>query len=143
MSTENKIVGSITVSAPFEREDRTYYATVIFDLHEDGQRSLRAQRIDDGRYVVHDQDFQEEAYALMHAWDTRELELTVAELKRENAALRLSLQEMLEEFAGIVPNANCACHIAPPCSDCVTWAGARERIADARAALSPQEAARG
>lgn len=137
MSTENKIVGSITVSAPFEREDRTYYATVIFDLHEDGQRSLRAQRIDDGRYVVRDQDFQEEAYALMHAWDTSELELTVAELKRENAALRDRLERLRESVVDALPLADWALlEQSPPCAD--------QKIVDAvRAALSPQEAARG
>lgn len=131
MSTENKIVGSITVSAQFEREDRTYYATVVFDLHEDGQRSLRAQRIDDGRYVVHDQDFQEEAYALMHQWDTRELELTVEQLKRENAALR----EAASSVALTLYHPSHCAMLSP-----FVLAGLGDTL---RAALSPQEAARG
>jgi hypothetical protein len=84
----NPIIGSITVSAPFERDGRTYHATVIFDLHEDGQRSLRQQYVTRGVYVVNDQDFDEPAYKLMHAWDTRELEIEVEQLKRELAPLR-------------------------------------------------------
>ncbi len=87
-NTSNPIIGSITVSAPFDRDGRTYHATVIFDLHEDGQRSLRVQRVDDGLYVVRDQDFEEAAYALMHGWDTRELEIEVEQLKAELRAVR-------------------------------------------------------
>ncbi len=84
----NPIIGSITVSAPFEREGRTYHATVTFDLHEDGQRSLRQQYVTRGVYVVNDQDFDEPAYKLMHAWDTRELKIEVEQLKAELRAVR-------------------------------------------------------
>lgn len=138
MSPENKIIGSVTVSAPFEREDRTYYATVIFDLHEDGQRSLRAQRIDDGRYIVHDQDFQEEAYALMHRWDTRELQIEVGQLKRENAALREHFDNLRQAAINVLPLADWALLEQSPVA-------VDQDIVDALrdAALSPQEAARG
>jgi hypothetical protein len=91
--TSNNIIGTITVSAPFERDGRRYDATVTFDLHADCQRSLRKQEVTSGVYIVHDQDFEEDAYALMHAWNTRELELTVAALERENAAIRVDRDE--------------------------------------------------
>ncbi len=84
----NPIIGTITVAAPFERDGRRYDATVTFDLHADGQRSLRKQDVTSGVYIVHDQDFEEPAYALMHAWNTRELEIEVEQLRAELRAVR-------------------------------------------------------
>jgi hypothetical protein len=37
---------------------------------------------------VRDQDFEEPAYALMHAWNTRELEIEVEQLRAELRAVR-------------------------------------------------------
>ena len=34
--------------------------------------------------------------------------------------------DRLEELLGDPPNANCSCHISPPCNDCVEWAAIRE-----------------
>lgn len=140
MSTENKIVGSITVSAQFEKDWRTYDAEVVFNLHEDGQKSLRSQSVNDGRHIIYDQDFQEEAYALMHAHDTRELQIEVEQLKRENAALRALAHSA----------ASCLRNIGTPyctATQSLPEAGlrsyARMQAETVFAALSPQEAARG
>ena len=97
-ASTNPIIGSITVSAPFEREGRRYDATVTFDLHADGQRSLRKQDVTSGVYIVHDQDFEEDAYALMHGWDTRELEIEVEQLKRELVPLQVVAATAVDAF---------------------------------------------
>lgn len=34
-----------------------------------------------------------------------------------------------------VPEANCTCHINPPCADCVQFSAMRETIEDATAAI--------
>lgn len=34
--------------------------------------------------------------------------------------------ELLLEMSDIAPEANCACHISGPCSDCIEWAALRE-----------------
>jgi len=34
--------------------------------------------------------------------------------------------DRLEELLGDPPDANCSCHISPPCNDCVEWAAIRE-----------------
>ena len=91
MTTENPIIGTITVSAPFEREDVWYDVEVVFNLHEDGQRSLRSQDVVRGVYIDKLQDFEEEADAVLHAHDTRELRIEVEQLRRENARLRAAL----------------------------------------------------
>lgn len=38
------------------------------------------------------------------------------------------------EFVGEPPEANCSCHLAPPCNDCVEHAGARELLEILRSA---------
>jgi hypothetical protein len=50
------------------------------------------------------------------------------------AALERSLQDLLDNVDE-PPEANCSCHISPPCGDCVNYSGAREAFASARAAL--------
>jgi len=37
-------------------------------------------------------------------------------------------EELREALAGYVPDKNCSCHIAPPCSDCVEHGYARETM---------------
>ena len=46
------------------------------------------------------------------------------------AALELMLEAIPEP-----PEANCSCHISPPCNDCVDYAGEREAFDFARSAL--------
>lgn len=41
------------------------------------------------------------------------------------------------------PEANCSCHIAPPCGDCVNYSQLREAFEEGRAAISAAEAAKG
>lgn len=41
------------------------------------------------------------------------------------------------------PEANCSCHIAPPCGDCVNYSQLREAFEDGRAAIAAAEAAKG
>ena len=64
----------------------------------------------------------------------------VERLERENAALRQDkkrLEGVVEAFVETinVPEANCSCHIAAPCSDCVEYAHSRGLVAEARAAI--------
>lgn len=50
-----------------------------------------------------------------------------------------SLEAALERLLEVIetpPAPNCGCHISPPCSDCVDWAGLREAIADAESAMA-------
>lgn len=56
------------------------------------------------------------------------------------AQLRAALQDLLE-VADIAPEPNCACHVAPPCGDCVEWAALREACANARELLLAQDQA--
>lgn len=42
-----------------------------------------------------------------------------------------------------VPEANCSCHIAPPCSDCVEHGGLREAIEYAKSAIAKAESESG
>lgn len=42
--------------------------------------------------------------------------------------------ELMERVEGEIPAAACSCHIDPPCSDCVNYAGVRETIANIKAA---------
>ena len=53
-------------------------------------------------------------------------------------ALNDVMVELLEGFIDIThpPEANCSCHISPPCNDCVNHWGTRELIENARAALT-------
>ena len=46
-----------------------------------------------------------------------------------------ALKSMLE-IAPELPPAECRCHISPPCSDCVNYAGEREIYAEAVAAIA-------
>jgi hypothetical protein len=49
-------------------------------------------------------------------------------------ALRAALELLLENTPR-PPERNCACHLSPPCHDCVEWGGLREALADADAAM--------
>jgi hypothetical protein len=55
-----------------------------------------------------------------------------------NKAMEAALEQCLEHL--YAPSANCSCHISPPCNDCVDYAGIRDAIRDAKAALSQQPA---
>lgn len=52
--------------------------------------------------------------------------------------LLYALKSMLE-IAPDLPPAECRCHISPPCSDCVNYAGEREIYAEAVAAIAKAE----
>lgn len=41
------------------------------------------------------------------------------------------------------PEANCSCHIAPPCGDCINYSQLREAFEEGRAAIAAAEAAKG
>lgn len=55
-------------------------------------------------------------------------------LKTRVDALETALQALLD-CVGEPPDANCSCHIAPPCSDCVEHAALREALGLARTAM--------
>lgn len=56
------------------------------------------------------------------------------------ADLRGAVELLLEAFEADVPEANCHCHLSPPCGDCVEWAQKREAIAYARGQLEDGDA---
>jgi hypothetical protein len=56
-----------------------------------------------------------------------------AHVARSAGALSRALSDFIENTH--VPEANCSCHISPPCDDCVQNGGIRELIAGAKAAL--------
>lgn len=56
-----------------------------------------------------------------------------AHVARSSGALSRALSDFIENTD--VPERNCSCHISPPCNDCVEYAGIRELIAGAKAAL--------
>lgn len=49
-----------------------------------------------------------------------------------------SMMDLLEEFVEnvYVPDANCSCHLAPPCSDCVEHGHIREILSNAKALIA-------
>ena len=55
-------------------------------------------------------------------------------LKTRVAALETALQALLDCIE-TPPDANCSCHISPPCSDCVEYAGLRAALDLARTAM--------
>jgi len=43
------------------------------------------------------------------------------------------IQDLIDIIEGFgIPDANCACHISPPCSDCVEYGEARRVLKEAR-----------
>jgi hypothetical protein len=40
----------------------------------------------------------------------------------------LEQAEILESHLPEIPDANCSCHLSPPCNDCFEWAALREAI---------------
>lgn len=57
----------------------------------------------------------------------------VEELQEERA----DMAQLLEEFIDytVVPDANCSCHLSPPCSDCVEYSQIRDFIEQANTAV--------
>jgi hypothetical protein len=55
-----------------------------------------------------------------------------------NKTMEAALEQCLEHL--YAPSANCSCHISPPCTDCVDYAGIRGAIRDAKSAISQQPA---
>ena len=54
--------------------------------------------------------------------------------RKHIAEMRDVISALLDEF-DTLPDANCSCHLAAPCSDCVNYAGGRDAISDAHAAM--------
>jgi hypothetical protein len=84
--------------------------------------------------------------SLRIALSAKETELDKAQT--ENAALlrdKERLEGVVEAFVETinVPEANCSCHVAAPCSDCVEYAYSRELVKEARAAIDAARAAEG
>jgi hypothetical protein len=67
-----------------------------------------------------------------------------------NPAATLALIQQRDELLGVLelfmervdepPEANCSCHISPPCNDCVENWGLREAFSDAKEAIAKCEA---
>ena len=79
--------------------------------------------------------------------DVAEREVKLARVEKERDALKAKLEyadarlrrleACIEEFLDHteVPDANCSCHLAPPCGDCVEYGSIREVRALANALL--------
>lgn len=66
------------------------------------------------------------------------------ERQRKEDLVRAAAPDLLQSLKELIantycPETNCSCHISPPCSDCVEWAGIREILANARAAVAKAE----
>lgn len=59
----------------------------------------------------------------------------ISKLREQNRSLVAALELMLERIAE-PPEANCSCHISPPCNDCVDYYGEREAFEFAKEALA-------
>lgn len=59
----------------------------------------------------------------------------ISKLREQNRSLVAALELMLERIAE-PPEANCSCHISPPCNDCVDYSGEREAFECAKDALA-------
>ena len=79
--------------------------------------------------------------------DVAEREVKLARVEKERDALKAKLEHAdarirrleacIEDFLELteVPDANCSCHLAPPCGDCVEYGSIREVRALANALL--------
>lgn len=77
----------------------------------------------------------------LHNADTdelKDLQGRLSKLREQNATLVAALELMLERIAE-PPEANCSCHISPPCNDCVDYYGEREAFEFAKSALASAE----
>ena len=70
--------------------------------------------------------------------DLRVIVGTLALALFQNTRLKGLLADMCDAFEEHValPDANCSCHINPPCGDCTGYSFARDVLAAARAALA-------
>jgi hypothetical protein len=59
-----------------------------------------------------------------------DLRADIEKMKVDSNAWRTCAEQLAEEFAGDVPERNCACHINPPCNDCVEYSSKREALAN-------------
>jgi hypothetical protein len=50
-----------------------------------------------------------------------------------------ALKDTREFLYAITPAANCLCHISPPCSDCIEYAGHREQLKMIEGVISKSE----
>jgi len=53
-----------------------------------------------------------------------------------NVEARAHIAALVDTFGWDIPEANCSCHLAPPCDDCVEHSYAREVLAEAKAFLA-------
>ena len=91
-----------------------------FDIEvQDGRAYLVGNP--DGKYVKHEEALE----TLTALFDV------TAQRDHLLAALELLLERIPEP-----PDANCSCHISPPCNDCVDYAGEREAFEFAKEAIS-------
>lgn len=58
-----------------------------------------------------------------------------ADVERERDQLRGALELMLERVQE-PPEANCSCHLSPPCNDCIEYGGEREAFESAKDAIA-------
>lgn len=70
--------------------------------------------------------------------EQRQPSRAVAESNARVMAAALDLLAALQDLVAVidVPDANCACHVSPPCGDCVEYGGLRAALADAAAAIA-------
>lgn len=57
------------------------------------------------------------------------------DVERERDQLRVALELMLDRIPE-PPEANCSCHLSPPCNDCIEYGGEREAFESAKDAIA-------
>lgn len=57
------------------------------------------------------------------------------EVERQHGKLQVALDLMLERVPE-PPEANCSCHLSPPCNDCIDYGGEREAFELAKDAIA-------
>ncbi len=55
--------------------------------------------------------------------------------KKQRDELLAALEFMLERISE-PPEANCSCHLSPPCADCIDFGGEREAFEEAKSAIA-------
>lgn len=60
---------------------------------------------------------------------------SAATYRQQRDELLAALELMLERISE-PPEANCSCHLSPPCADCMDFGGEREAFDEARAAIA-------
>ena len=68
-----------------------------------------------------------------------EMEKQRDEITKQRDSLAAHAEELMNEIGSLIPDANCSCHLHPPCSDCVEFGGIRYILEEFTAAIAACE----